>query len=170
MGGPKKGNGWQVDWVTAEVRLQRGGDEHGTWMARKELLTALRSSDDPNRQLKGQRMLIDLLNHEQGHFDITALLSRDNFDDVVALMKKPTTFNTENDLHSKLDDLHGARMVLEDTLQGNPYAGAQAIGLYDKETKHGKDMMQQEQWNAILRHAWQKMPLREILTIMKKKI
>ena len=78
-------NGWQVDWVQASVWLRRGADDHGTWIAKKEFFLAVRSSDDPRRQLQGQRMLIDLLKHEQGHFDITALLMRDQFNDVVAL-------------------------------------------------------------------------------------
>jgi hypothetical protein len=161
-------NGWQVDWVEASVWLRRGADDHGTWIAKKEFFLAVRSSDDPRRQLQGQRMLIDLLKHEQGHFDITALLMRDQFNDVVALINEPTIFKSEDELHAALDVLGGARQVLEDTLQGNPYAGPEAVGLYDKETKHGTDMMQQEQWNAILRYAWKGTPLREILKIMKK--
>jgi hypothetical protein len=163
--------GWQVDWVHADVRVRRGSDWRGTWMATNELVSAL-AAPAPRFRLKGRRLLIDLLNHEQGHFDITALLVRDHYNAVLALIEpKPTIFKTQQELQYRLQDLQTETQALEATLRGNFSPGMEYDGLYDEETRHGRDMQKQAHWDAILRHAWsKKMPLRELLRILKKKI
>jgi hypothetical protein len=119
----------------------------------------------------GKPRLIAMLQHEQGHYDITGLLARDLFNDVKALIEPtPTVFRTPQELNVKIATLHSETQALEATLRGNYDNPPGYDGLYDEETKRGSDMVKQEEWNAILRKAWGGRPLREILRILKKKI
>lgn len=158
-----------VDWVQVSVWVRRGPTVNGTWMTNAEVLVDGNTS--PHRWLMGKPRLIAMLHHEQGHYDITALLARDLFNDVKALIEpKPTVFKTAQELVNTLQNFHSDTQALEATLRGNYDIPPGYDGLYAEETKRGTDMRKQEEWNAILRMAWNGRPLREVLKIMKKKI
>jgi hypothetical protein len=156
--------------VQAEIDLRLGVGKEGTWMAKPELKTAL-AQPAPRFQLVGQPMLISLLRHEQGHFDITTLLVRDCFNEVAALVQpKPTPFKTWGDLEAAVRRPHAVAMELERHLRGeHKPPGQEGDGLYPREAKRGQDMQGQARWNAILRLAWSnRRPLREVLKIVNR--
>ncbi len=83
----------------------------------------------------------DLLNHEQGHFSVGALLARDFYYDLLKLRKKeyssPTVSNADFDTLKKARD---AAMV-------------SIIKKYDDDTKHGTVADQQTRWDGFFKSA-----------------
>jgi hypothetical protein len=90
---------------------------------------------------KSQQFQDDLLNHEQGHYDITALMARDLFIEIMQL--KGQTFANKNELDKAIADL-----VTE-------YAFQPVHNKYDEksETNHGMNAPQQATWDALFQKA-----------------
>lgn len=83
----------------------------------------------------------DLLRHEQGHYDITALMGRDLFIEVMAL--KPQTFSNLSALQTALQTI------------SQRYAAQPVHNKYDhsQETDHGRNAQQQRAWNNYIHTA-----------------
>ena len=84
----------------------------------------------------------DLLHHEQGHYNVTALTARDMFIDLMQL--KGRTFNGAAALQNELNRIRGLY---------NPQA------IHDKydargETDHGRDSGKQRIWDGYIRQAF----------------
>jgi hypothetical protein len=86
----------------------------------------------------------DLLKHEQGHYDIVALIARDLFIDIMHL--KPNTYPSNPaalaDLKPILDKYRGKTKKISD--------------IYDspQQTNHGNNPSAQMSWNSILQRAF----------------
>jgi len=87
---------------------------------------------------QSQQAQDDLLRHEQGHYDITALMARDMFIDIMQL--KGQTFANKGALDKAVKDIV------------NQYAFQPVHDKYDEpgETKHGMNAAQQKAWDALL--------------------
>jgi len=83
-----------------------------------------------------------LLRHEQGHYDITALMGRDMFLDLMAL--KTQTFPTLNALQTAVNAL------------GQRYNPQPIHNKYDsaQETDHGRKAVEQLAWDGYIRTAF----------------
>lgn len=84
----------------------------------------------------------NLLKHEQGHYDITALVGRDLFNALVAL--RSNTYSSSADAKSDMD------------AQVQKFGGmAQPISdRYDTDTANGTDAAQQAAWNGYISTAF----------------
>lgn len=84
----------------------------------------------------------DLLKHEQGHYDITALMARDLFIDIMQLKAK--TF--------------ASKKALDDAIQalGVTYNPQPVHKKYDAagETNHSANDAQQKVWDGLIQKAW----------------
>jgi hypothetical protein len=92
-----------------------------------------------------------LLQHEQGHYDIVALLGRDLYQELTGwdAGTKPRRFRTETDLKDEV-----ARVLRRYRKHAVDLAGSsRVVGLYDKKTVHGANAKAQEQWTAALASA-----------------
>jgi hypothetical protein len=89
-----------------------------------------------------QRFQNDLLKHEQGHYDITALMARDMFIDLMHL--KTQTFHSH---HALVQAVKAVQHTYRLQRVHNKYDAA-------SETKHGMNAMPQAAWNALLHQAW----------------
>ena len=89
-----------------------------------------------------------LLRHEQGHYDIVALLARDLFDELTGWESgaRPRRFRRETDLKRTVDALPRATRRLIAHVGGTP----QAVGIYATQTSHGNDAKAQEKWDTAL--------------------
>ena len=92
-----------------------------------------------------------LLKHEQGHYDIVALIARDLFNELTGWesAKPPKRFHKETDLKNAADRLRRQATALAARLSGT----STSVGVYDKQTKHGQDAKAQEQWDKALEAA-----------------
>jgi hypothetical protein len=91
---------------------------------------------------KPQAYQDSLLVHEQGHYDITALLARDYYNALVALKAK--TYDSVADGRTDLQ-----------TAQQNAAAISQpTVDRYDSDTKKGTDAAQQAKWNGYISTAF----------------
>jgi hypothetical protein len=92
-----------------------------------------------------------LLKHEQGHYDIVALVARDLFNELTGWesAKPPKRFRKETDLKNAADGLSRRAKGLAARLSGT----SSSVGVYDKQTKHGQDAKAQEQWDKALEAA-----------------
>jgi hypothetical protein len=88
-----------------------------------------------------QQFQDDLLNHEQGHYDITALMARDMFIEIMQL--KSQTFASKGALDKAVADIVKA------------YAFQPVHGKYDApgEANHSMNQTQQKAWDALLTQA-----------------
>jgi Bacterial protein of unknown function (DUF922) len=89
-----------------------------------------------------------VLQHEQGHYDIVALLGRDLYNELGAWDSgtKPKRFRKETDLKDEVN-----RTLRRYKKLAVEFAGSSsAVGTYDKKTKHGVDAKAQEKWTAGL--------------------
>ena len=92
-----------------------------------------------------------LLQHEQGHYDIVALLGRDLYNELTGwdAGTKPKRFRKETDLKDEV-----ARVLRRYKKHAVDLAGSSsAVGVYDKKTAHGANAKAQEQWTAALASA-----------------
>jgi predicted secreted Zn-dependent protease len=84
----------------------------------------------------------DLLTHEQGHFDITALGARDFLNDVLAL-----SGSSAADLQSQIDSAQSSNQSTIDSVNS----------MYDVDpncgTSHGTNAANQQQWNLRINNA-----------------
>ncbi len=85
-----------------------------------------------------------LLKHEQGHYDLTALLARDFFIDLMQL--KQGGFSSSADLAQEVRDLFSTYRGKAQPLQDK----------YDSpsETDHGKIQTKQTEWNGFINRAF----------------
>jgi hypothetical protein len=92
-----------------------------------------------------------LLQHEQGHYDIVALLARDLYNELTGwnTAKKPKRFRKTTDLTGAADRLRRGTRELSAHLGGSP----RKVGVYDKQTNHGLDAKAQEKWDKALADA-----------------
>jgi hypothetical protein len=89
-----------------------------------------------------------LLQHEQGHYDIVALVARDLYEELLGWNsgRSPKRFRRE-------DDLTGAanrKLRTAKALAGQLAGTSSKVGIYDTETKHGLDAKAQERWTNAL--------------------
>jgi hypothetical protein len=83
-----------------------------------------------------------LLNHEQGHYNITALIGRDWF---LAMMRlKANRYDNASDLQRDINDL-------DNTIRAKAQP---ATDKYDEDTGRGADSAQQTRWDGFLRTAF----------------
>ena len=87
-----------------------------------------------------------LLKHEQGHYDITALLMRDLNTDLTALMQAGHAYPTQHALTQAIANLQQPAVALVNRLQST----ATADGVYDRRTQHGTVAAAQQRWDAAL--------------------
>jgi hypothetical protein len=113
------------DDVTISIRFRRPPSWVANWVFQ-------RSSQEQNR----------LLHHEQGHYDLVALLVRDMFIDIMQL--KQNTYNT-------------ARAVLDavSQIQQRYSPKIQPVqARYDTDTNHGNTQTQQTSWDRFIQSAF----------------
>jgi hypothetical protein len=90
-----------------------------------------------------------LLGHEQGHYEITALLMRDLESDLTALFNAAKTYPTVADLKKDVDALETPIIALLNSIQTvETSKGTFVDGLYDQQTKDGTDAKAQAKWAA----------------------
>jgi hypothetical protein len=83
----------------------------------------------------------DLLNHEQGHFTIGALLARDFYYDLLKLRQKQ--YNSPAESTADFNSLKNARDA----------AMVSIVAKYDDDTKHGTVAAQQVRWDGFFTSA-----------------
>lgn len=144
-----------ADNVTVAVQL----DKSKTWVANWVF--------DQPKQFQN-----DLLNHEQGHYDIGALLARDMFIEIMQLKGK--TFGSKAELDKAVADVV------------NAHRSQKVHDKYDlaNETNHGRNATQQKVWDGYFQKArttqrtpavqapdgaFYKVPLLEVLAAAGKK-
>jgi hypothetical protein len=90
----------------------------------------------------------ELLKHEQGHYDIVALVARDLYRELTGWnsAKPPKRFRKDTDLTSAANRLRRNAESLVRRLGG----AGQQVGVYDNETNHGLDTKAQEKWDKGL--------------------
>ncbi|MGE5171703.1 MAG: hypothetical protein ACM3JC_15175 [Rudaea sp.] len=125
-----------ADRVKVVVRLKR--DE--CWVA---AWVVAGSTSGPERQR--------LLKHEQGHYDIVALLARDMLAEITAVAK-----NLYASAQEPIDDAN-AVMARYD-----PYYDS-VQELYDEKTNHGDVRNEQQRWNGFLLRAFGGIALLDVL-------
>jgi hypothetical protein len=84
----------------------------------------------------------DLLKHEQGHYNITALVARDYFIDVMQL--KSARYTKAQDGISAVDSISNGSLKLIQKIND----------LYDADSNHGQDASGQSQWNGFFQTAF----------------
>lgn len=92
-----------------------------------------------------------LLAHEQGHYDIVALVARDLYQELTGwnTATPPKRFRKDSDLKSAADRSRREATSLADHVGGS----AQSTGVYDQQTNHGLDAKIQSQWDQALADA-----------------
>jgi hypothetical protein len=88
----------------------------------------------------------ELLQHEQGHYDIVALLGRDLYNELTGWnwAKGPKRFRRETDLKDEANRrLRGFKR-----LAAHIAGSSQSEGVYDVKTNHGTTARVQAQWTA----------------------
>jgi hypothetical protein len=106
----------------------------------------------------------DLLTHEQGHYEITALIARDLFNALLPMVTPPNQpkFPSAQALRDALTAAQQPFNALLAQLQSN-----NGDGLYDSTTKHGTDADMQRMWNRTFAEARSSgRPLSDVLTQM----
>jgi hypothetical protein len=108
----------------------------------------------------------DLLRHEQGHYDITGLVARDlaigivdlslDIDAVTAMADAGNTTAdhqryAQREFQRDIDDLGRQATTLLNRLQTNPMT--RADGLYDRQTRHGRDKAAQLRRDGLFSQA-----------------
>jgi hypothetical protein len=121
-------HGYRIDHVQVKVEVERSL----MWSVKKDRTAAL-------------------LAHEQGHYDIVALLGRDLYNELSGWNSgtKPKRFRKESDLKDEVNRVRRRYTKLAADLAGT----SSVVGVYDAKTKHGTDAKAQEQWTAALAKA-----------------
>jgi predicted secreted Zn-dependent protease len=114
----------------------------GTWIVRSANSVVSLSMDGVASWVERGSETADLLTHEQGHFDITALGARDFRNDAVAL-----SGSSANDLQSQIDSARSSNQSTIDSVNS----------MYDEDpncgTSHGTNAANQQQWNLRINNA-----------------
>jgi hypothetical protein len=89
-----------------------------------------------------------LLQHEQGHYDIVALLGRDLFEELTGWNSSnpPKRFRKETDLKDAANRVLRRYKLLSTHIAGS----SRSDGVYDKQTNHFQDSKAQDKWNKAL--------------------
>jgi hypothetical protein len=89
-----------------------------------------------------------LLKHEQGHYDIVALLGRDLYQELTGWdsTSPPKRFRRDTDLKDAVSRVLRGYKRLAAQIAGS----SSADGVYDTKTKHGQDSTVQDKWNQAL--------------------
>jgi hypothetical protein len=121
-------HGYRIDHVQVQVEVERSL----MWSVKKDRTPAL-------------------LAHEQGHYDIVALLGRDLYNELTGWNSgaRPRRFRKESDLKDEANRVLRRYQKLAVDLAGS----SSSVGVYDAKTKHGTDAKVQEQWTAALAKA-----------------
>jgi hypothetical protein len=87
----------------------------------------------------------DLLRHEQGHYDIVALLARDLYNELTGWnsAKPPKRFRKDADLKRAVERWRRGTKSLVAHVGG----AGENVGVYDKQTNHGQDAKAQGGWD-----------------------
>jgi hypothetical protein len=97
-----------------------------------------------------------LLRHEQGHYDIVALLARDLYNNLISLVQPtPHNFDTAHALNDAIDGPGRVTSQLMDWLSPEPRHGHRRDGVYDQQTNHGLNAQAQAIWNNAFARARQ---------------
>jgi hypothetical protein len=96
-----------------------------------------------------QKRTDKLLQHEQGHADITTLAMRDLHADLEKVRKSNKKFPTQQALEDAVAELQQPILDLIAELQSTPSSD----GLYDRQTKHSADAAAQKKWDAAFKAA-----------------
>jgi hypothetical protein len=113
------------DDVRITIQLQRPPSWVASWVFQ-------RSTQEQNR----------LLHHEQGHYDLVALLVRDLFIDIMQLKQ-----NTHSTAQAVLNEVNQVRGRYGPKLQP-------VQDRYDTDTRHGLIQSQQNRWDGFIRTAF----------------
>ena len=118
------------DNVVVKIEFDRGGSWVSDWV-----FTQPQAFQD------------QLLNHEQGHYNLTALVGRDLFVDLMLL--KQRTFRSSS------EGINAIRPLIA-PLQARPHISQRISDLYDSnnETKNGYDQTAQARWDGYIRTAF----------------
>ena len=112
------------DKITMTVSLDPAASWVASWLRQ-------RSATDQAR----------LLRHEQGHYDLVALLARDCFEQLVTLRAK--TYTSGDDLQSDVSAISQRFSSKTGPVQER----------YDAATDHGAQQPEQDKWNRLIRSA-----------------
>jgi hypothetical protein len=118
-------HGFRVDHVQVTVEVERAI----MWSVKKDRSDAV-------------------LQHEQGHYDIVALLGRDLYNELGGWDSgtKPKRFRSETELKDAV-----SRTLRRYRKLAVEFAGSSSVvGIYDRKTKHGMDAKAQEKWTTAL--------------------
>jgi hypothetical protein len=114
----------------------------GTWIVQPANAVVRLSMDKVASWVVRGSETADLLTHEQGHYDITALGARDFLNDVLALSGSSTS-----DLQSQIDSARSSNQSTIDSVNS----------MYDEDpncgTSHGTNAANQQQWNLRINNA-----------------
>ena len=113
------------DDVTVTITLQRHQMFVNAWVFRRD--TAFQNN---------------LLHHEQGHYDLVALLCRDMFIELMDL--KTQTFTDSASFNQAINGVFG---------QFDPPI-ASVHALYDNDAQHGRNAQQQQRWDNFIQTAF----------------
>lgn len=115
-----------ADTVTVTIRMLKGQ----SWAKKQIINSWAQSARDA------------LLRHEQGHYNITALMARDMFIDLMAL--KPQTFSSVGALNTAVQGI------------GQRYNPQPIHTKYDStsESDHGRNAPQQRSWDGFIQTAF----------------
>lgn len=86
-----------------------------------------------------------LLAHEQGHYEITALVMQDFYTDILS---PPNVLKSAAEVQTYVEGL-----AKEATRRINKMQSNNVDGLYDVQTKHGLDASEQSKWNRAFANA-----------------
>ena len=86
---------------------------------------------------------VRLIKHEQGHYDIDALLARDFYQRIRSMMGQP--FTDPADAREQMEDHHEATIGRADALNHD----------YDADTRNGEDGVEQWSWWCAIKRARQ---------------
>ena len=92
-----------------------------------------------------------LLRHEQGHYDIVALLARDLYEELTGwnTARPPKRFRKQSDLIDAVNSRRRSTLRLTQQIGGV----GDKVGTYDKQTNHGQDATAQEKWDKAFEAA-----------------
>lgn len=124
---------WRLSTVNAEVKLRTDR----SWVLGSLFPT---EKDSLAEKANKEAVLARLLQHEQGHYDIVALIARDLYHDLLALQE----FKSDVELQRKVDELRSSADNQIEALNRK----------YDEQCGNiGRDRNNQARWNKLLDQA-----------------
>jgi hypothetical protein len=152
---PVPGDGDEVDtaqtgatWSSSGLWLDPLDKAGKTWKMKDSIVVTISLAPKPKCWVanwvftkKDQAYQDNLLKHEQGHYDIVALLGRDVYNALIALI--PNTYASGKGEAAAAAEIKKVQQVTQPTTD-----------LYDAQTKHGTDAAQQAAWNGYISTAF----------------